>query len=117
MAPPAPVVEREIGTAGSLELDDQLFLINEIERLKREHEELQLTVEKLEREKEHFKSKAENVFAMREECEILKEESLFQTEELAKYQRHSASLADEVKIIYLSYAYSFNSTRRRMTIC
>ncbi len=38
----------------------------------------------------------ENNFAMREEVEMLKEESLFQSEELQKYQRHCTSLADEV---------------------
>jgi hypothetical protein len=40
----------------------------------------------------------DNSYAMREELELLKEESLFLSEELAKYQRHSSFLEDEVNI-------------------
>jgi hypothetical protein len=39
----------------------------------------------------------DNNRALRDELEMLKDESLFQGEELAKYQRHCISLADEVK--------------------
>jgi|LauGreDrversion4_2_1035121.scaffolds.fasta_scaffold376760_1 hypothetical protein len=41
----------------------------------------------------------ENVFALKEELEQLKEDFLIQGEELSKYQRHSISLDDEVLII------------------
>lgn len=52
---------------------------------------------------------------MKEEVEMLKEESLFQAEELSKYQRHSASLADEVTypILLIDLAVILQSSKQR----
>jgi len=90
--------------AESLEIEDQLFMINELERLKKENEDLQEYISKFGRQSiNETAGKKENIiylennFALREELEQLKEESLFLGEELQKYQRHSNSLADEVR--------------------
>lgn len=42
----------------ALGIDDQLFMIGELERLKRENEDMLLVIDRLEREKELFRNKA-----------------------------------------------------------
>jgi len=41
----------------------------------------------------------ENIFDLRQELQLYKEDFLVQGEELQKYQRHCSSLADEVSLL------------------
>lgn len=59
---------------------------------------MQAYIEKLEKEKVQYLSGKENHIALKEELDLLKEESIMQNEELIKYQRHCHSLEDEVII-------------------
>lgn len=93
----------------ALDVDDQLFMITELEKLKKENEDMQEYIDKMECNRQSYKEQTgnqssylkallENNYAIKEELELLKEESLFQGEELSKYQRHCNSLADEVRL-------------------
>lgn len=90
------------------ELTEQIVILEELEKLRRDNEDMQMFIERLEHEKSTLTASHGNTqrmiilliddnHALKEELEMMKEELLFQGEELAKYQRHSTSLADEVK--------------------
>ena len=57
--PPPQAIPMDVDTS-ALGIEDQLFMLNELERLKRENEEMQIFIERLEREKDLFKGKAGN---------------------------------------------------------
>jgi len=82
----------------SSEINEQLKMWQELERVKREKESMTMQLEILQFEKQsivtdrgkfsEFYYGIENQMALKEELEIVKEELVLKEEELSKYQRH-----------------------------
>jgi len=87
--------------------------------------------EKIEREKLNFGANLgmyllsltsvtlENHLELKQSVDFLKEEAVFKSEELMKFEKHCSALENEVSafLICYNFAYSLSFTRIKTTIC